>query len=85
MNGFNNLKVGTKLIASFLIVAAIAALVGILGIATMRKIDAAGARMYERVTLPLGDLSFMSVSFQRVRINLRDAIESKDEREVNGG
>jgi len=82
MNGFKNLKVGTKLIASFLIVAAIAAVVGILGIATMRKIDAAGAKMYERITLPLGDLAFMSTSFQRVRINVRDAVESKDEKEI---
>ena len=82
MDGFKNLKVGTKLIASFLIVAAIAALIGILGITTMRKIDAAGAKMYERVTLPLGDIGFMSASFQRIRINLRDAIESKDEKEV---
>lgn len=31
MNAFNNMKVGTKLIAGFLLVAAIAAVIGITG------------------------------------------------------
>src|ERR1035437_9244430 len=81
MNWFNNLNVGTKLISGFLIVAAIAALVGIQGITTMRKLDAASNKMYEKVTIPLGDIGFISTSFQRVRINLRDVIASKDEKE----
>ena len=82
MNGFNNMKVGTRLITGFLLVAVIAAIVGIVGIAKIRQIDAADTALYEKSTVPLGDLAFMSVSFQRVRINLRDALEAKSEREV---
>ena len=81
MNVFVNMKVGTKIVTGFLIVAAIAAVVGIFGVTKMRQIAAADEKLYDKVTVPLGDLSFMSISFQRVRINLRDALESKDEKE----
>jgi len=85
MNWFKNLKVGTKLIAGFLIVAAIAALIGIQGINTTRQIVADSDKMYEEITIPLGDIGFVSTSFQRVRINLRDIIASKDEKEKKAG
>ncbi|MDR0330229.1 MAG: methyl-accepting chemotaxis protein [Chitinispirillales bacterium] len=42
----NNLKVGTKLIASFLIVAAIAAFIGVLGILNAGKLDSLVDSMY---------------------------------------
>ncbi len=82
MNWFNNMRVGTKLTAGFLLVATIAAVVGIFGVTMMRQLNAEGVKIYERITIPLEDLAFMSVAFQRVRINLRDAVESKGEGEV---
>jgi len=82
MGWFNNMKVGTKLTAGFLLVAAIAAVVGIFGVTMMRQLNAEGVKIYERITIPMEDLASMSVSFQRVRINLRDAVESKDDGEV---
>jgi methyl-accepting chemotaxis protein len=81
MNSFLNMKVGAKIISGFLAVAAIAAIVGIFGVSKMRQIAADDAKLYQKITVPLGDLSFMSISFQRVRINLRDALETKDEKE----
>jgi methyl-accepting chemotaxis protein len=82
MNWINNMRVGTKLIVGFLLVAAIAAAIGITGIIKIRQIDDADTKLYEKETMPLAELANMSVSFQRVRINLRDIIESKDDKEA---
>jgi methyl-accepting chemotaxis protein len=78
MNWLKNLSVGTKLISGFLAIAAIAAAIGIVGIVKIRTIDDADKKLYEKVTLPLGQLLDISVAFQRARINLRDAAEETD-------
>lgn len=49
-----DLKIGTKLIASFLVVAAIAAAIGIFGNIKMYEIDDADTFLYEKCTVPLG-------------------------------
>jgi len=50
------MKLGTKLIAAFLSVAMIAGLVGGFGIVNLKRIDAADTFMYEKATVPLGEL-----------------------------
>lgn len=50
MSGFHNLKVGSKLIGGFLIVALIGAIIGIQGIWQAAKINAMAETMYERET-----------------------------------
>jgi methyl-accepting chemotaxis protein len=84
MNLFNNMKVGTKLIAGFLAVAAISALVGTVGITKIRQIAYDDTMLYKEMLVPLEDLADMAVSFQRIRIDVRDAIEATDEKEVQG-
>ncbi len=78
---FNSLKVGTKLLGGFILVALIGALVGTVGTVKIREIDEADTVLYEKVTSPLGDVASMSIAFQRVRINLRDLVEAKDDAE----
>lgn len=78
MAWFRNLKVGVKLVSGFVLVAVIAAIVGAIGIVKINQINDANAVMYEKMTVPLGDLGTISVNFQRIRINLRDAVEAKD-------
>jgi len=78
MKSFNDLKVGTKLVAGFVLVALLATAVGVVGISKIRQIDAADTTLYEKVTAPLSDLATMAVLFQRIRINVRDAIEAAD-------
>jgi methyl-accepting chemotaxis protein len=78
MKTFNNLKVGTKLVAGFILVALVALVVGTIGITKIRQIDAEDTKLYQKVTVPLGDLAGIAVLFQRTRINLRDAIETRD-------
>ena len=81
MTWFSNLKVGVKLIAGFLAVAVIAGAIGAVGIIKIRQIDEADLKLYEKVTVPMGDLANMSIAFQRMRINLRDIVETKDQKE----
>ncbi|WP_277058345.1 methyl-accepting chemotaxis protein [Trichlorobacter lovleyi] len=78
MRWFKDLKVGTKLIAGFIMVAIIAAVVGGIGIMKIYEINHDAAMMYEKMTVPLGDLGAISVDFQRARINLRDVVETTD-------
>ena len=68
------MKIGTKLIAGFLAVAAIAMAVGIVGFFQINKIADNDEHLYTKVTVPLADLADISVAFQRVRINLRDFV-----------
>jgi methyl-accepting chemotaxis protein len=78
---FNNLNVGTKLLAAFVLVAVISGVVGVIGITRNRQIADADRKMYEKLAVPLGDLAVIAESFQRVRINLRDAVGATDENE----
>ncbi|GFO65853.1 methyl-accepting chemotaxis protein [Geomonas paludis] len=75
------LKVGTKLLSAFLLVAVLSAVVGGIGILKIRQIDDADTHLYEAITAPLADIAQMSIAFQRVRINLRDFVEAKQESE----
>ncbi|QWV92916.1 methyl-accepting chemotaxis protein [Geomonas oryzisoli] len=76
-----SVKVGTKLLSAFLLIAVISALVGGVGVLKIRQIDEADTRLYEEITAPLATVAQMSIAFQRVRINLRDFMEAKDESE----
>ncbi|ANA39775.1 chemotaxis protein [Geobacter anodireducens] len=78
MKWLANMRVGTKLVTAFGAVAAIAAVVGFIGSVEIRKIQNDDRKLYEMITMPMHDLTEMSVAFQRVRINLRDAVEATD-------
>ena len=74
LNFLNNLRMGRKLITSFVLMAIISAVVGVIGIFYIRQIDAADTRLYENYTVPITQLDKMGIYFQRIRVNLRDAI-----------
>lgn len=74
----NKMKIGPKLIGGFVIVAVIAAIIGVFGIVEMKIIAKADTFLYEKTAVPLGILVDYSTSFQRARINLRDMIRSND-------
>ncbi|NWJ42388.1 MAG: MCP four helix bundle domain-containing protein [Geothrix sp.] len=78
MSFLDNIKMGPKLIGSYLIVAAIAAIVGTIGIQKLHTIEVADTNLYEKMTVPLGEMGDMMQLFQRQRVNLRDAIMTGD-------
>ena len=82
MNVLNNMKTSVKLIGSFMIIAILTAIVGVLGIIYIRQIDAADTRLYQNQTVPIAQLQDISVSFQRIRVNLRDMLLAKTPEET---
>ena len=74
MKALNNMRTATKLIGSFLIIAILAGVVGVLGIFFIRKIDNADTNLYENYTVPISQLETISTHYQRIRVNLREAI-----------
>ncbi len=78
MKWFYNLKIGTKLLIGFILVAVIATVIGIQGITNLKKIDDSYSMAYENMTSPLGILAELSEKFQMIRVNIREAIMQQD-------
>ncbi len=74
---FKNMKLATKVLSGFIVIALIACVIGVVGITNIKKIDHADTMMYEKVVVPLGELAAISTNFQRVRVNIRDFITAK--------
>jgi len=71
---FKNLKIGTKLLSGFILIALFCGVVGYIGITEINNVSQADTRMYEKITVPLSQLQDITASFQRIRVNLRDYI-----------
>jgi methyl-accepting chemotaxis protein len=74
---FNKLKIRTKLILSFLIVAAIAGIIGLYSIQKLKQIDKSYTYMYEMSTKPLADMIPLTETFQKMRVNVRDMMNAE--------
>ncbi|MFZ5758866.1 MAG: MCP four helix bundle domain-containing protein [Thermodesulfobacteriota bacterium] len=81
MNWFYNMTLRGKLLAGFVAVAMIAAIIGGVGIYNIRKIDNADTMLYEKMTVPLGEVAQISIAFQRIRVNGRDIIAASSNEE----
>ena len=66
-----NIKIGTKLISSYIIIAMLCGVVGVLGISKIKEIDDADTKLYEKMTVPIGEVGKMETYFQRIRVNVR--------------
>ncbi len=73
---FKNMKLATKIISGFIVLALIATVIGVMGIMRIKQIDDADTMLYEQVVVPLGELADISINFQRVRVNSRDLISA---------
>ncbi|TCO73138.1 methyl-accepting chemotaxis protein [Marinisporobacter balticus] len=82
MKWFYDLKISTKLISSFIIVALISGIIGFIGIKNMREIDDNGTVLYEKMTVPIGYLGNISTNFQLLRVDTRDLILADTQEEV---
>ncbi|HEY3308515.1 MAG TPA: MCP four helix bundle domain-containing protein, partial [Desulfuromonadaceae bacterium] len=85
MQWFNNLKIGTKLISGFVIVALIAGVIGLIGIQKIKQINEADTKLYEKITVPTAELLSISTDFQRIRVNVLYVLRatSKEDKEKN--
>jgi methyl-accepting chemotaxis protein len=76
MNWYYNLKISVKLLSAFIIVAVIAGIIGWVGVIKIHTIDDADTKLYEKITVPIGQLASITEDFQRIRINMRDLVEA---------
>jgi methyl-accepting chemotaxis protein len=74
MQWFYNMRVSTKLLSSFILVALIAGIIGYVSVVKLDTLAAAGEAMYELNTRPLGDLLDVSTDYQKIRVNLRELL-----------
>lgn len=78
-----NIKIGRKLLASYVIIAALCAVVGLMGISKIKEIERADTQLYEHITVPLGYVTHLTSTFQQIRVNIRDFIHAKDDAAKN--
>lgn len=78
MRWFYNLKVATKLLTGFILVAIIAGMVGVVGVVNIKKIQTLDGDMYNRHTATMDDMAMILEYYQMERVNLRDVILAKD-------
>ncbi|AFA48674.1 methyl-accepting chemotaxis protein [Acetobacterium woodii] len=81
MKWFYNLKIGTKLILGFIIVALIAGGIGLIGVINIKTIDSQDNYLYQRMTAPLGELIFIAESFKGTSSDVADLVLSTDNAE----
>ncbi|MBU5612058.1 methyl-accepting chemotaxis protein [Geomonas azotofigens] len=81
MRWFLDLQIRLKLVGGFLLLAMIAGGISWIGISKIRGIGAVDRWLYQKITVPLGDIGEMAVGFQRVRISLRELVETGDPEE----
>ncbi|MBP6671920.1 MAG: methyl-accepting chemotaxis protein [Bacteroidetes bacterium] len=74
MKWFLDLKLGTKLVSTFILVSIIGAFIGYTGITSLTAADDSDTILYEKNTVPISELAEISIAFQRIRVNSRDLI-----------
>lgn len=78
MKWYYDLKIGTKLLSAFILVALIAGIIGYVGTKNIRTINKMDEELYEVNTVPLAYLAEIAQSFHRSRVNVANLIIEKD-------
>ncbi|WP_455555113.1 methyl-accepting chemotaxis protein [Comamonas sp.] len=81
MEWFKNLKVGSKLIGGFLIVAAIGGFIGLQGVLKAADMNSMATTLYERETLGLSHVAEANIQLLAASRSIRSAILSYDEQD----
>jgi methyl-accepting chemotaxis protein len=80
---YSNLKISVKLIIGFLLIAFIAAIIGVVGIMNIRKVNDADTQLYEENTVGLSYTGDISTNFQRLRYNALKLTIIDNEADIN--
>ena len=81
MQWFDDMKIGKKLISSFILVALFAGVVGWVGVISIKRVEDAGTFMYEKKTLPISHMLTMNVDFHRMRVSILKMVYATDSEE----
>ncbi len=74
MNFYSNLKIGTKLISGFVIIALLFGGVGMYAIYNIKALDDSDTELYEKMTVPCAIVGELSTEFNRIRVDARDVV-----------
>jgi len=74
MKWFNNLRISTKLISSFVIVSIIGGLMGLYGYMNMNSVDKDYQNLYANYGISLGDLGSAGIDFNAMRVKLTNIV-----------
>jgi methyl-accepting chemotaxis protein len=77
----NKMKIRTKLLLSFILVALIAGIIGIYSSASLNKMKKADTALYETVAVALGHCTEVTTYYQRIRVLIRDAYIANNRQE----
>jgi methyl-accepting chemotaxis protein len=78
MISFKNMMLKTKLFLSFGILAAVSFIICMVGYYIISNMEASVEKMHTRIIIPLEEIAQISISYQRIRINLRDFISTEN-------
>lgn len=74
MRWLKDLRIGVKLVYSFLLMALIAGIIGGVGVTNIHQVEESFANMYETTAKPTTQLGRVAVLFQRTRVNIMKLI-----------
>lgn len=74
MKWFNNLRISTKLISSFVIVSIIGGLMGLYGYMNMNSVDKDYQNLYANYGISFGDLGSAGIDFNAMRVKLTNIV-----------
>lgn len=78
MKLFTNMKIATKLIVGFLIIASITAAVGLVGIFMLKQIDSSYKNLYTDYGISQGMIGKAALDFNQIRIKVYDIVYTQD-------
>ena len=76
MKWFNNLKIGAKLVSTFVIVALLAGVVGIVGIFNIKQVNKNYTELYQNFGIATANIGKASTDFNSIRAATRDILLS---------
>jgi len=82
MSWFFNMRIGVKLLVSYILIALIAGAMGVFSMYNIRVLSESDTQLYENMTVPLNEIGQISTAFHQSRIHARDAIRAQDPVEI---
>ena len=83
MKWYHNMKIGTRLIVGYLIIAFIAGAIGVVGVVNIQTIDELDTKLYETMTVPLAEMVHIAESYHRMRGNVKDVLLANSQMEID--
>lgn len=81
MSWFYDMKIGKKLLSSFMLLAILAGAVGLIGVINMNKLDGNYTDLYENYGIAVGDLGEAGMDYHNIRSTVRSMLLTEDEAE----